>query len=168
MFGIAITLMIVLVTVSSIIVLLYYKRYRFKFPFKDTIGKVGLPVVSFEQNGNSFNFIIDSGADSSVLNTSFLTKLDYTELKGNRFIYGIDGNQVQTSYVGIKLFYQNHKFVEAFQVLDVPGFENIKQAYNMEIAGILGGTFLKRYGFLIDYKQLKAYTNGKENKIANT
>lgn len=168
MLEIVITLMIVLAIISSIIILLYYKRYRFKFPFKDTIGKVGLPVVSFEQNGNSFNFVIDSGADSSVLNTSYLTKLDYVDLKGNRFIYGIDGNQVQVSFIGVKLSSQNHEFVEAFQVLDVPGLKNIEQAHNIEIAGILGSTFLKRYGFLIDYKKLKAYTNGKENKVANT
>ena len=160
--------MVVLAIISFTVVYLYYKRCRFKFPFKDTMGEVGLPIVSFEQNGKSFNFIIDSGADASVINTTSLAKLDYTKLEGNRCVYGIDGTPIEISYVGIKLFSQNHKFVEAFQVLDAPGMSNIEQAHHIEIAGILGSAFLKRYGFLIDYKQLKAYTNGKEDKVANT
>lgn len=168
MMKIVITLMVVLAIISFTVVYLYYKRCRFKFPFKDTMGEVGLPIVSFEQNGKSFNFIIDSGADASVINTTSLAKLDYTKLEGNRCVYGIDGNPVQTSFVGVKLFSQNHKFIEAFQVFDVPGLDNIEKAHNIEVVGILGSAFLKRYGFLIDYKQLKAYTNGKENKIANT
>ena len=64
--------MVVLAIISFTVVYLYYKRYRFKFPFKDTMGEVGLPIVSFEQNGKSFNFIIDSGADASVINTTSL------------------------------------------------------------------------------------------------
>lgn len=165
---IVITFMVVLTIISFTVVCLYYYKYRFKFPFKDTMGEVGLPIVSFEQNGKSFNFIIDSGADASLINTSSLTNLEYTKLEGNRYVYGIDGTPVQISYVGIKLFSQNHKFVEAFQVFDAPGLHNIEQAHNIEIAGILGSAFLRRYEFLIDYKQLKAYTNGKESKIANT
>lgn len=160
--------MVVLAIISFTVVYLYYKRYRFKFPFKDTMGEVGLPIVSFEQNGKSFNFIIDSGADASVINTTSLAKLDYIKLEGNRYVYGIDGNQVKTSFVGVKLFSQNHKFIEAFQVFNIIGLDNIEKSHNIEVVGILGSTFLKRYGFLIDYKQLKAYTNGKEDKVANT
>ena len=168
MLGIVITIMVALTIISYTVVYLYYKRCRFKFPFKDTMGEVGLPIVSFEHNGKSFNFLIDSGADASVINTSSLVEFDYIKLEGNRDVYGIDGNPVQVSYVGIKLYSQNHKFVEAFQVLNVPGLDNIEQAHNIRVVGILGSAFLKRYGFLIDYKQLKAYTNGKENKVANT
>lgn len=156
--------MTVLTIISCTIVILYYKRYRFKFPFEDTMGSVRLPIVSFEQNGKHFNFIIDSGADASVINTSSLAELDYKELEGNRFVYGINGEQVQISYIGMRLFYQNHEFIEIFQVMDATGLDNIKQAHGIEVAGILGSAFLKRYGFLIDYKKLKAYTNGKELK----
>lgn len=160
--------MVVLAIISFTIVYLYYKRCRFKFPFKDTMGESGLPIVSFEQNGKTFNFLLDSGADNSVLDTSSLTKLNYVKLEGNRCVYGIDSNPVQTSFVGVKLFSRNHRFIEVFQVFDVYALKKIADEHNIEVVGVLGSAFLRKYGFLIDYKQLKAYTNGKEDKVANT
>lgn len=132
------------------------------------MSRTGLPIVSFTQNNKTFNFLIDSGADNSVLNSTSLNELDYIDLEGNRPVYGIDGNQVQTSFVGVKLIFQNHPFLEAFQVFEVPGLCNIERDYGIKVTGVLGGRFLKRYGFLIDFKQLKAYTDGKENQTENT
>ena len=160
--------MVVLAIISFTVVYLYYKRCRFKFPFKDTMGESGLPIVSFEQNGKTFNFLLDSGADNSVLDASSLTKLNYVKLEGNRCVYGIDSNPVQTSFVGVKLFSRNHRFIEVFQVFDVYALKKIADEHNIEVVGVLGSAFLRKYGFLIDYKQLKAYTNGKEDKVANT
>jgi hypothetical protein len=46
-------------------------------------------------------------------------------------------------------------------VLRVNGFDNIKEAYGVQVVGILGSTFLKRYGFTVDFSELTLYTNKK-------
>jgi Retroviral aspartyl protease. len=147
----------------------YKKKVKkpLKFPFEETIDKTGLPIVSFEQNGEFFNFLIDSGSDSSTLNSSSLNKLEYVNLEGNNDVYGIDGNKIQTYYVGVKLFSHETKFKEIFQVMDIPGLDNIYESDGIRVHGILGSNFMRRYGFLIDFTQLKVYTNGKERTVEN-
>lgn len=146
---------------------LYCKRRKFIFSFEDTMGKADLPIVSFTQNDKCFKFLIDSGASISVLNSSSLANIECIELGEKQKIYGIDGNNVDVSLVGVKLYSQNHKFVEVFQVCEVPGLDNIRRDDGVEVAGILGNSFLKRYSFILDFEKLTAYSNGKENKTEN-
>lgn len=162
---IVITIFIVIaVILCSVHFHLYCKRRKFIFSFEDTIDKADLPIVSFTQNGKHFKFLIDSGASISVLNSTSLSELECIELGEQQKIYGIDGNNVDVSLVGIKLYSQNHKFVEIFQVCDVPGLDNIKRDDGIEVAGILGNSFLKRYRFILDFGKLKAYSDGDEEK----
>lgn len=162
----------ILIAIAVILCLIHfylsYKRRKFRFSFEDTMGKADLPIVSFTQDGKCFKFLIDSGASISVLNSSSLANIECIELGEKQKIYGIDGNNVDVSLVGVKLYSQNHKFVEIFQVCEVPGLDNIKKDDGIEVVGILGNSFLKRYSFIIDFKRLAAYSNGNENKTENT
>ena len=51
-----------------------------KISFKDTIDKTGLPIVSFSQNDKHFDFIIDTGAEYSVINSNSLKDLYYVRI----------------------------------------------------------------------------------------
>ena len=166
--NIAIALMVVAIILYSVRFFMYLKRYKLKFPFNDTMGKVDLPIVSFTQNGKCFNFLIDSGASISVLNSTALSNIECIDIEGEQQIYGIDGSKIDVSLVGVKMYSHNHKFVEVFQVCDVPGLNNIREEYDLEVVGILGNSFLKRYSFIIDFARLTAYSNGNENKTKNT
>ena len=156
---VVIIVMILLTVFTTITTYLHFTRFKLKFPFKDTMEKVGLPIVAFEQKGKPIYFLIDSGADNSVLNTSALAKLDYIELEGGRNVYGIDGNQVQTSFVGVKFFSQNHSFVETFQVFDVAGLDNV----NNEMLMLPTGTHFSYYH--ICHRKLWLFANGINIKL---
>ena len=125
-----------------------------RLSFTDNMGRLNLPVVSLTNNGQSFNFLIDTGATLSVIDSNALDKLAYTKVETTGSAYGVDGNIIPVEYARIELNHENTKFVDEFQIMRVNGFDNIKESDKIEIVGILGSTFLKRYNFTINYKDL--------------
>ena len=158
-----ITLIGFAITIFSIYLVGYLNREKpdYVFSFEDTMGAHKVPIVSFEHKGKVVNFVIDSGASHSIINTSSIDKFEYTLLEnaGGK-VYGIDGNAVQTRLANIEITKNGHVFRDIFQVLSVPGLDKINKKNGVEVHGILGSEFLKRYQFLINYKHLRAYTNG--------
>ena len=138
---------------------------KIKVSFKDTMDKTGLPIVSFTQNDKHFEFIIDTGAEYSIVNSNSLKDLCYVELDESGVIYGIEGNKKETSSIGVVLYIDNYEFTEVFQIVDVSGIDMINKLHNINVVGILGSTFLARYKFIIDYETLHVY--GKNIEITN-
>lgn len=132
-----------------------------KLSFTDTMNKVSLPIVSLTNGGKAFNFLIDTGATLSVIDEDVLNQLCYIKTDTEGTAYGIDGNITQVKYVKMSLKHNDVSLVDEFQVLRVNGFDNIKEAYGVQVVGILGSTFLKRYGFTVDFSELTLYTNKK-------
>jgi hypothetical protein len=158
-----ITLVGFAVTIFSIYLVGYLNRPKpdYVFSFEDTMGIHKVPVVSFEHDGQIVNFIIDSGASHSILNISSIDTFDgeLLENAGGK-VYGIDGNSVNTRLAKVEITKNGHAFQDVFQILAVPGIDKMNAQNGVEVHGILGSTFLKRYQFVINYKYLKAYTNG--------
>ena len=125
-----------------------------RLSFTDNMGRLNLPIVSLTNNGQSFNFLIDTGATLSVIDSNALDKLAYTKVETTGNAYGVDGNIVPVEYARIELNHEETKFVDEFQIMRVDAFDNIKESDKIEIVGILGSTFLKRYDFTINYKDL--------------
>lgn len=133
----------------------YYTRNSLvKLSFTDNMGRLNLPIVSLTNNGQSFNFLIDTGATFSVIDSNALDKLAYTKVETTGNAYGVDGNIIPVEYARIELNHKKTKFVDEFQIMRVDAFDNIKESDKIEIVGILGSTFLKRYDFTINYKDL--------------
>lgn len=139
---------------------------RIKVSFEDTMEKAGIPIVSFHQNDKHFDFIIDTGATYSVINSNSLKDLIYIKLDEDGAIYGIEGDLKKTYLIGAALYIDECEFTEVFQIANVPGIEAINNLYNINVIGILGSTFLTKYRFIIDYEKLYIY--GKEDKIEHT
>ena len=136
----------------------YHKKNSLiKLSFTDNMGRLNLPVVSLTNNGQSFNFLIDTGATLSVIDSNALDKLNYTKVNVTGNAYGVDGNIVPVEYARIELNHDKVQFVDEFQIMRVDAFDNIKESDNIEIVGILGSTFLKRYNFTVDFKDLIVY-----------
>lgn len=158
-----ITIIGFIVTILSIYLVGYLNREKpdYVFSFEDTMGIHKIPIVSFEHKGNIVNFVIDSGASHSIINTNSLQIFDYKPIENaSAKVYGIDGNRIQTSMAHVELTKKDHKFTDVFQIMPVPALDRIKVKEGLEVHGILGSKFLKKYQFLINYKHLKATTNG--------
>lgn len=115
----------------------------------------GMSIVPLYNNNKKFYFIVDTGSSNCVLNKKMLDKFVYEKLNTSGSVYGIEGNTVETESVKLELSTKNHTMSDDFLVLDIPAFDNMsRQHNNIQIAGILGGTFLSKYGFIVDYKTL--------------
>ena len=146
------------------ILCIFYSRYidiekpDYVFTFENTMGSYKVPIVSFNHNGKTVNFIIDSGSTHSIINASSLDEFNCYKIDDKQgSVFGIDGNKITTNLVGVTISKDNHDFHEVFQVLPVPGIDKLNNTENIKVHGLLGSTFLKRYRFHIDYKRLEAY-----------
>ena len=129
---------------------------KVKMSFKAGINKTQLPVVTFKNNDTEYNFLIDCGSTISLVEEKALKAISHTPLKDvNGSMYGIDGNVINVSYVKINLEYKDNVFTDAFQVSDIPGFDNIEKSDGIRLSGILGVSFLQKYKSQLDFDNLK-------------
>lgn len=136
-----------------------------KLSFKESIDSLTIPIVTLFNNDKAFNFVVDTGANYSVINAEYLKLFDAKILKGiTGKVYGINGDPQDVYYARIQLSQYNDNFVEEFQVFDIQSMcDNLKEENGVEIAGILGSSFFQRYKFIIDFNELNMYRNDKGN-----
>lgn len=138
----------------------YCKRNkRVNMSFKEAMDLVELPVVTFYNNGNKFNFLLDTGASLSVIDSNAISKMNYksSDIKGK--IYGMEGNPKEVTYITAPLEYKGTNYSEEFQVLDMSSaFNRIKAESGVTLSGILGSHFFKKYQYVLDFKSLIAYS----------
>lgn len=130
-----------------------------KMSFRETMDLCDLPIVTFLNNGNKFNFLLDTGASKSVINTEVLQSMSYKEANISGNVYGLDGKKYETSYVNVFLNYRGREYEEEFQVLDMSApFGNLKSDFGINIHGILSSSFFEKYRYILDYNELVAYS----------
>lgn len=128
--------------------------------FEEAISKSGLPVVTLSNKGRKFMFLLDTGSNYSIINSEALSQVEHSIVEGaTGEVYGMDGNIVKISYAHISLESENTTFEDNFQVVDMSSaFANLKENQGVEIIGIIGSNFMSRYNFILDFKDLIAYT----------
>ena len=138
----------------------YYKnKSLIKLSFAATLEELNLPIVTLMNNGQSFNFLIDTGASVSIIDSRALNALEHTKLSKEGTSYGIDGNIINSSYVEVDLFYKDVKFSEEFQVLRMNAFDNIQETNHISLVGILGSSFLNENKFTVNFEELMLVFN---------
>ena len=136
----------------------YNKKNESKMSFMEGINLTGLPIVSFKIDDKVYNFLLDTGSDLSVINSTVLNKLTNTLVNKKCSISGMEGNSQEVGFTRIKLSYKNISFEEEFQTVNMDAaFNNIKQNYGVSIIGILGSEFFRRNKYVLDFKDLIAY-----------
>lgn len=136
------------------------KSNRKKISFKEAIDLTELPVVTFISKGRKLNFLLDTGANNSILNESVANKM---ELKCEEF----DGVETNTAGGNINLnkvtnliikFDDNREYDECFLISNMDdAFNNIKAETGVMIHGILGSNFFTRNKYIIDFDSLALY-----------
>lgn len=123
--------------------------------FSDTLTKAGLPIITLHQEDKEFNFIVDTGANYSVINKADLGELLHKMGNITGSTYGIDGNLMEVGYALIPLQKNDVIYKETFQVVDVSSaFNNIAESSGIKVVGILGNEFLRTYNSIIDFNNL--------------
>lgn len=132
---------------------LFRKKRTITYSFKEKYEILHIPVLSFMTlDGKELNFIIDTGANTSFINKSAISFIDYKDCGPSLPSYGMDGIAHECKRI---VFYfgdiYGNAFDEVFKTCEMPGLLNTKEDYGFEVHGILGCSFLKRAKALIDY-----------------
>ena len=133
---------------------------RKRISFKEALDLTELPVVTFIGKGKKLNFLIDTGANNSILNESVVNKM---QLKCEEF----EGVETNTAGGNINLnkitnltirFDDKREYDECFLVSDMDEtFNSVKEETGVMIHGILGSNFFTRNKYIIDFDSLALY-----------
>lgn len=137
----------------------YSKFYKSAISFRESLDLTGLPVITFNQGKNKFNFLLDTGATNSVINEKCLSTMKHSVLEGVECeVYGIEGNIQTVPYVEIQ-FSRDLDYKGFFQVVDMSAaFDSVKADTGVTIVGILGNDFFQNYKYVLDYNTMVAYS----------
>lgn len=164
-------LITVLFLIGSTIILTYkYKKSRnynekltqehnSKISFKESMDLVDLPIITFMNNGKKLNFLLDTGSTSSHINEKALSGLDFGIISdvSSEFV-GAEGNITKVNAIGMQMTYKDMVFTSLFYRTDLDkAFNYVKKNSGVQIHGLLGSVFFKQYGYVLDFKELKAY-----------
>lgn len=127
--------------------------------FKESMDLTNLPIVTFEVKDKKLNFLLDTGASTSVINQDSLNDIEYTKTNYVTTIFGMEGNSQQTNIVEMWLTYKSTTFKEEFQTVDLSkAFTILKQEHGVTVHGILGSEFFRKYKYILNFSELQAYT----------
>ena len=136
-----------------------------KFKIQNTLQNVGVPIIALYNNNKRFNFLIDSGANLSLIDSNILDEIECDYLDNTGTMYGVGGKIIKVTYIKMSLFIEDSIFTEDFQVTDLtPTFHRIEEKNGVKIHGILGNSFFEKYSGIINYSKYIFYLNKKNGK----
>lgn len=135
-------------------------KLKYSMSFYESLNLAGIPVVTFKQGENKFNFVLDTGAFSSVIDKNALPYFRHTELSETATCYDVGGKKVTLNSISADIEYKNTIFKETFRVLDMSAsFATLKKDSGVTVHGLLSSAFFEKYRYIIDYKLHLAYPN---------
>lgn len=114
------------------------QRKRVNMSFKEAMDLVDLPVITFYNNGKKFNFLLDTGATMSVIDSNVLSNLSHENLDDAGSVYGMEGNRIEVSYVKARTGATSS---EDNGIRSSP-FTKRSERYSLTSQGAIGGFFL--------------------------
>lgn len=127
--------------------------------FREAMDLTELPIVTFYISEKKLNFLLDTGANASIIDENSMEGLTYNKTNCVRPITGMEGNPIEAPVVEMELSYRDNVYKEEFQVVDMSAaFGAIKQESGVVLNGILGNAFFTKYRYVLDFKDLIAYS----------
>ena len=132
------------------------------------------PIVQAEINGKKGYFLVDTGADISIINSTDLKKYKLIQSKtygSNKRAIGFNGDQetvMRVKNVDVQFNNQfNHKTFYSMNIGLI--VRTIEAKTGLKISGILGSDWLMKYHCIIDYNQRRiVLVNGRSKKLVAT
>ena len=136
--------------------------------FKELFDITNLPIVPLIHNNKTFYFLLDTGSSDCIIDKKVIDEFKYEKLDlTDRYLYGMEGNIVKVDSVRVELEAGNNKISGVFLVTEMPAFENLtyqhRKVKDIKVSGIVGGSLLKEYGFIIDYADFNLKMYEKDN-----
>lgn len=143
---------LLIVSVLAVIINMF-EDYGFikKIKFEEDTKGFGIPVIKCTQGDKDLYFIVDTGSNISTIDSNKLDSIEHTKLDTTGSVYGMEGNIMRTSYVEALFNIEDKSYQDEFQVINMgEAFETSRLQYGVNIVGILGNAFLKKFHIKLD------------------
>lgn len=142
----------------------WYKEFSKKritsIPFKEAMDLINLPIVTFEHNGNKLHLMLDTGSDDSYINSKIANVL--CPIKADESSIPVITGTGETTAAGrvlLDLVYNGNRFLNYFFLMDLDNaFKAITDERGLEIHGIIGNRFFKKYEYKLDFESMMAHS----------
>lgn len=127
---------------------------------RESMDLCNIPVATFMNNGNKFNFVLDSGSSESHISKSAISNMVAESSGRGVDVQGFNGNEKMNQGMIVDLTYKDRVFTTELFVspaLD-QSFAEVKKNLGVQLHGIIGTDFLKEYGYVLDFYDLVAYS----------
>lgn len=140
-----------------------YKTYIDKdidyMSFREAMALVELPIITFYQGKTKLNFILDTGANVSVIDKDYLENLNYNDTNRVSNISGVSGGIQSVAMKNISFTYKEKEYNDDFQVIDFTNIRNaVKETSGVVVHGIIGNAFMCKYKYVLNFKDFVAYS----------
>lgn len=135
-------------------------KYKNFVSLKESLDLCNLPVITFENNGNKFNFMLDTGATESHISQTAVENMTGESSDRQICIQGFAGDAETSGGKIVDLIYKDRVFTTELFIspaLD-DTFKEIKQNLGVQLHGIIGNNFLREHGYVLDFYDLIAYS----------
>lgn len=127
--------------------------------FQQGFDLTELPIVTFNQGKNKYNFILDTGANNNIIDARILDKIKHEKYNVKTTLMGMEGNNSIVDVCTITLSYKDSNFSYGYLIKDMSGpFDLLKKEYGVNIHGILGSKFFHEFQYVLDFAELIAYS----------
>lgn len=138
-----------------------HNRYK-KISFKETMDLLNVPIISFVCNGTKLHFLLDTGSSYSHISPEAVALVNgkVEPISSSISSTGAGGMLSSQSHCVLRLDYNDHLYDSDFIITEQLSqqMDAIKKDFNIDIHGVLGGDFLSRYDYVMDFKELVAYS----------
>ena len=165
-------ILIIVLCIAGIIYLLYrevkasHERERLakkNMSFLESLNLTGLPIITFHNNGQTLNMVLDTGSNVCLINKQILPKLKYSEGESHTGIIGLSGTAEGGDTVLLPLSYKDRDFDFECWVTDLTEMvTSLKSEYGVTVHGLLGTGFFTKYKYILDFNSMIAYSLKKD------
>lgn len=138
------------------------KKERNKMSFMEAFNLTEMTIVTFFNNGQKLNFLLDTGSNDAYISKS-VSKIEGLSFENiattGTNVTGSVGNCTCNEAIRIPLTYKDNTYTTDLFVLETldESFKAIKEADGVQLHGILGTLFLQKHNFVLDFDELVAY-----------
>lgn len=136
-----------------------YSRDKKAMSFREAMDLAELPVVTFYQGKEKFNFLLDTGSNHSHISVEVAERIKGVPMVGSENVQGVGGTMAVDRAINATIEYKS----KSYEVLLLVGehlsdtFKAIKETTGVQVHGILGSGFLSDNRYVLDFDELIAY-----------
>lgn len=131
-----------------------------KMSFRESMDLTELPIVTFYQGNEKFNFLLDTGSNHSHISTETAARIKGTPMVGEVSVSGSGGSVSVNKAIQSELSYKDNNYNVVLLIGDHlnEAFKSMKETTGVSVHGIIGSTFLNENKYVLDFDELVAYT----------